>query len=362
MNIVLAHKIELRPNNIQKGYFARACGTARFVWNWGLSEWKRQYEEGLKPSGLGLKKEFNAIKTERFPWVFEVLRDANSQPFSNLQKAFTGFFKGVSKYPTFKKKGIGDSFYIANDQFKIEQKKIHIPKLGWVRMTECLAYSGKILSATVSRTADKWFVSFNVQMDITPAICENQAVAGVDLGVKNLATLSTGEVIEGPKILRKMQKKLKRLQQSLSRKKKGSKNREKQKRKVARLHYRISSIRLDALHKLTSKLVRNYSVIVIEDLNVRGMMSNGKLAKAISDMGFHEFRRQLGYKSPIAGAHVIIADRWFPSSKRCSACGEKHRGLTLSDRTFVCPTCSFKIDRDINAAKNLEMYPELMAV
>jgi putative transposase len=228
-------------------------------------------------------------------------------------------------------------------------------------MTECLGYSGKILSATVSRTADKWFVSICVKMDITPATCENQAVVGVDLGVKNLATLSNGEMIEGPKALRTMQKKLKRLQQSLSRKKKGSNNREKQKRKVARLHYRISCIRLDALHKLTSRLTRKYSVIVIEDLNVRGMMSNRKLAKAISDMGFHEFRRQLDYKSPIAGVHVIVADRWFPSSKKCSRCGEKHSGLKLSDRIFVCPTCSFKIDRDLNAARNLAMYPELIA-
>jgi putative transposase len=361
VKISLAHKIELKPNNIQKGYFARACGTARFVWNWGLAEWSRQYAEGLKPSGLGLKKEFNLIKKEEFPWILEVLRDANSQPFSNLQKAFNSFFKGISKYPTFKKKGISDSFYIANDKFKVEGKAVSIPKLGWVKMTECLGYSGKILSATVSRAADKWFVSFNVQMSITPSTCENQAVVGVDLGIKTLATLSNGEMVQGPKALRKMQKKLKRLQQSLSKKEKGSKNREKQKRKVARLYYKISCIRLDSLHKLTSKLVLNHSVIVIEDLNVSGMMANHKLARAISDMGFYEFRRQLSYKALTAGVHVVIADRWFPSSKRCSSCGAKHQNLMLSDRTFICPTCSFNIDRDLNAAKNLEMYPQLMA-
>ena len=241
MNISLAHKIELKPNNIQKGYFARACGTARFVWNWGLSEWKRQYEEGLKPSGLGLKKEFNAIKKEEFPWVFDVLRDANSQPFNNLQKAFTSFFKGTSKYPTFKKKGIGDSFYIANDQFKIEKDRIHIPKLGWVRLKESFCHFGKIMNATVSRTTDKWFVSIGVKMDLTPATCENQAIVGVDLGVKNLATLSSGEMMEGPKPYRKLKKKLRRLQQAFSRKEKGSKNREKLKRKISRLHYRISN-------------------------------------------------------------------------------------------------------------------------
>lgn len=361
MIIQLGHKIELDPTNEQRGYFARACGTARFTWNWALAEWTRQYEEGFKPSGLALKKTFNGIKKEEFPWVFEVLRDANSQPFSNLQKAFNNFFQGTGKRPKFKKRGVHDSFYIANDKFKIENRKIHIPKLGWVRITECLGYTGKILSATVSRVADKWFVSINTQMKITPATCENQAVVGVDLGVKSLATLSTGETIEGPKAYRKLQKKLRRLQQSFSRKQKGSKNREKMKQKISRLHYRISCIRLDALHKLTTKLARKFSVIVIEDLNVSGMLKNSKLAKAISDMGFHEFRRQVDYKSQISGAHVIIADRWFPSSKRCSECGEKHPDLKLSDRIFVCPTCGFKLDRDENAARNLEQYPVLMA-
>jgi len=361
MIIQLAHKIELDPTNVQRGYFVRACGTARFTWNWALAEWNRQYEEGLKPSGLALKKAFNDIKKEEFPWVLDVLRDANSQPFSNLQTAFNNFFKGTAKRPHFKKKRIRDSFYIANDKFKIEEDRIRIPKLGWVRLKESFCHFGKIMSATVSRAADKWFVSIGVKMDITPAACEDQVVVGVDLGVKNLATLSNGEMIEGPKPYRKLQKKLRRLQQSFSRKQRGSKNRDNLKRKISRLHYRISCIRHDALHKLTSKLARKFSVIVIEDLNVGGMLKNGKLAKAISDMGFHEFRRQLNYKIPIAGTHVIVADRWFPSSKRCSDCGEIHRELTLSDRTFVCPACGFELDRDENAARNLEQYPVLMA-
>lgn len=362
MIIQLAHKIELDPTNVQRGYFIRACGTARFTWNWALAEWNRQYEEGLKPSGPALKKAFNAIKKEQFPWVFDVLRDANSQPFSNLQKAFKDFLKGTKKRPNFKKKGVDkDSFYIANDKFKMEEDRIHVPKLGWVRLKETFCNFGKILNATVSRTADKWFVSICVEMDITPATCENQAVAGVDLGIKNLATFSNGEMIEGAKPYKKLQKKLRRLQQAFSRAQKGSKNREKLKRKIARLHYRISCIRHDTLHKLTSKLVRNFSVIVIEDLNVCGMLKNRKLAKAISDMGFHEFKRQLKYKAVISGVNVIIADRWFPSSKRCSECGEIHRELTLADRTFICPACGFKLDRDENAARNLEQYPVLSA-
>ncbi len=360
MNIQLAHKIELAPTNIQRGYFARACGTARFVWNWGLAEWNRQYKEGLKPSGPALKKAFNAIKKGEFPWVFDVLRDANSQPFSNLQAGFNNFFRGTANRPRFKRKGRRDSFYISNDKFKIEGNKIRIPKLGWVRMKESFCCFGEIVNATVSRTANRWFVSIGVKIDITPAACENQAVVGVDLGVKRLATLSTGEVIEGAKAYRRLEKKLRRLQQSFARKQMGSKNREKQKRKISRLHYRISCIRMDVLHKLTTRLVRKFSVLVIEDLNVLGMLKNRRLAKAISDMGFHEFRRQLDYKAQIAGAHVIVADRWFPSSKRCSACGEINRELTLSDRMFICPACSFKIDRDDNASRNLEMYPGLV--
>lgn len=361
MIIQLAHKIELDPTNVQKGYFARACGTARFAWNWGLTQWKRQYEEGLKPSGLELKKQFNQIKKDQFPWVYDVLRDANSQPFSHLQTAFNNFFKGSAKHPQFKKKGIRDSFYIANDKFKTEGNRIYIPKLGWVRLKERFCHFGKIMNATVSRTADKWFVSINVEIDITPTTCENQAIVGIDLGVKNLATLSDGETIEGPKAMQKLHKKLKRLQQSLSRKHKGSKNWGKKRRKISRLYYRISCMRRDAIHKLTTRLTRKFSVIVIEDLNVNGMLKNSRLAKAISDMGFYEFRRQLDYKAKMSGSHVIIADRWFPSSKRCSECGEKHTALTLSDRTFVCPACAFKMDRDLNAAINLKMYPDLIA-
>ncbi|WP_166404811.1 RNA-guided endonuclease InsQ/TnpB family protein [Desulfonema ishimotonii] len=141
----MTHKTELDPTNVQRGYFARACGTARFAWNRGLAEWNRQYEEGLKPSGPALKKAFNAIKKEEFPWVSDVLRDANSQPFSNLQTAFGNFFKGRAKRPHFKKKGIGDSFYIANDKFRIDENRIRIPKLGWVRMKEPFCRFGKIM-------------------------------------------------------------------------------------------------------------------------------------------------------------------------------------------------------------------------
>jgi len=199
-----------------------------------------------------------------------------------------------------------------------------------------------------------WFISLNVELDQPLQTCESQAGIGVDLGVRRLATLSNGEEFEGPKPLKKQLGKLKRLQRQLSRKQKGSNNRNKVRIKVARLHYRISCIRQDTLHKLTSHLSNNFAAIAIEDLNVKGMMSNHVLARSIADMGFYEFRRQLGYKSQMRNNHIEVVDRWFPSSKRCSHCHVINDSITLSDRVFKCNNCGLEIDRELNAAINLE--------
>jgi len=354
MEIILSRKIRLDPNKEQSVYFAKACGIARFAWNWGLAEWQKQYEAGLRPSGLSLKKEFNAVKGTDFRWTYEVTKYACQQPFIFLQKAFVNFFSGTAEYPRFKKKGIHDSFYIGNDHFDIDGKKIRFPKLGWVKMRECLRFPGKVISAAVSRIAGMWFVSISVKLGTSPAACESQAVAGVDLGIAKLAAVSDGSVTENPKAYRKLEKKLAKLQRSLSRKVKGSKNREKAKRKAARLHYRISCIRQDTLHKLTTELAGNYQTVVIEDLNVKGMMRNQKLSKAVADTGCHEFRRQLEYKMRITGGRLIVADRWFPSTKKCSGCGNINTEITLSDRIYTCTVCGLTIDRDLNAALNLK--------
>jgi putative transposase len=221
-------------------------------------------------------------------------------------------------------------------------------------MQESLRFRGKILSAVVSKTAGRWFCSISVDVEGEPKIGENQAVVGVDLGVKDLAVLSTGEKISGTKALRRYQKKLARLQRQLARKQRGSVNRFKAKQRLAKLHYRISCIRNDSIHKLTTKLVRKYGIIVIEDLNVSGMVLNHKLARAISDQGFGEIRRQLEYKVEPAGGKVVVADRWYPSSKTCSLCGHKLEALPLSVRTWTCPGCGTVHDRDQNAAQNLK--------
>lgn len=354
MILTLSHKICLEPNYKQEQYFKQACGIARFTWNWALEEWNRQYKSGLKPKAFELKKSFNAIKKIEFPWMYDVTKYANQQPFIHLQTAFNRFFQGISRYPQFKKKGHHESFYIGNDHIKLDGKHIKLPKLGWVKMREALRFSGKVISANVSRVANKWFVSLNVELVQAPKSCDSQVGVGVDLGVKNLATLSNCETYEAPKPLKQFLKKLKRMQGSLSRRVKGSHNRHKLRLKIASLHAKITNIRKDSLHKLTTYLTDNFAGIVIEDLNVKGMLSNHKLSRAIADIGFYEFRRQLEYKSKLKGNYLLIAKRWFPSSKTCSNCGQKKEVLKLSERVYHCSACGHEQDRDLNAAINLK--------
>jgi len=359
--MIIAHKIALDPNNAQATYFARAAGTARFAYNWALAEWQRQYaawkqDNSLpKPSQAALRRQLNAIKREQFPWMLEVTKNAPQMAIIQLGEAFKNFFAGRAKYPKFRKKGVHDRFTLTNDQFSIDGSCIRIPHLGWVRMRESLRFAGKIMSATISRVADRWFVSITVDTEDPPkSRAENQGAVGVDLGVAALATLSTGETITGPKPHKALLDRLRRLSRSLSRKQKGSSNRRKAKAKLARLHARIANIRSDALHKLTTEITRRFHTIGIEDLNVRGMAKNRHLARSIADMGFFEFRRQLEYKATMRGGVVAVADRWFASSKTCSACGSVQEAMPLSVRQWICPDCGTRHDRDLNAAINLK--------
>jgi putative transposase len=385
--MILAHRIALDPNNQQATYLKKACGVARFAYNWALAEWKRQYEAWKadntlpKPTEAALRRQLNAIKREQFPWMLEVTKCAPQMAIIQLGQAFQNFFAGRARYPQFRKKGVHDRFTLTNDQFDIGGSRIRIPNLGWVRMREPLRFRGKLMSATISRVADRWFVSIAVETQDTSHLpkaknephdenepcdenqvqgefrrSQNQGAVGVDLGVSALATLSTGEKIAGPKAHTALLARLRRLSRSLSRKQKGSANRKKAKEKLARLHARISHIRQDALHKLTTNLTRRFHTICIEDLNVRGMMKNRHLARSIADMSFFEFRRQLEYKAAMRGGQVVVENRFFPSSKRCSACGHKLDDLPLSVREWTCPDCGSIHDRDVNAAKNLLAY------
>ena len=359
--MLIAHKIALNPNNKQRSYFFKATGVARFAYNWALAEWNCQYaawkeDNSLqKPSQMALRRQLNGLKREQFPWMLEVTKNAPQMAIIQLGEAFKNFFAGRTHYPTFRRKGIYDRFSLTNDQFQIDGSRIRIPNLGWVRMRETLRFTGKIMSATISRVADRWFVSITVdsQVQSHPAT-ENQGAVGVDLGLSTLATLSTGEVIRGPKAHTQQLSRLKRLSRRLSKKQKGSQNRKKMQIKLARFHARIANIRCDALHKFTTDITTRFDTIGIEDLNVRGMMKNHRLARSIADMSFHEFRRQVEYKTDRRGGIVIVADRWFASSKICSCCDYKLDVLPLSIREWVCPACHIKHDRELNAAINLK--------
>lgn len=363
--MIIAHKIALDLNNQQVSYCQKAAGTARFSYNWALAEWNAQYQACKldatkpKPSQAALRRQLNAIKREQFPWMLEVTKNAPQMAIIQLGDAFKNFFAGRSKYPQYKKKGKStDSFTLSNDQFAVKASRIRIPNLGWVRMRESLRFNGKIISATISRTANRWYASISVETEDKSHLphAENQGVVGVDLGIKALATLSTGETITGAKPLKRLMAKLKRLSRTLSRKVKGSANRHKAKQKIAKLHARIAFIRQNTLHQLTSHLTRCFHTIGIEDLNVKGMVKNRHLSRAISDMGFFEFRRQLEYKAQMRGGLVVVADSWYPSSKTCSVCGQVQTSLPLSVRNWQCPNCQTLHDRDNNAAINLANY------
>ncbi len=375
MQVIRGYKTELDLDNEQKTACLKHAGTARFAYNWGLRRYQEEYQAKRKtPHAISLHKELNALKQIDVPWMYEVSKCAPQEALRDLEKAFKNFFrkcklkkqgkwKGKCGYPRLKskKKGIG-SFRLTGT-IHVYEKHIQLPRLGKLRVFErgYIPTSGvKILSATVSEQAGRWFVSVQVEEEQPSPVWATGRAVGVDLGVKSLATLSDASTIENPKALRSNLKKLKRLSRLHSRKQKGSHNRRKAARKLARLHAHIANIRADALHKATSLIVAKTkpdqerpTCIVIEDLNVSGMLKNRKLARAIADVGISEFRRQLEYKAGYAGSLVHVVSRWEPSSKRCSCCGWINEDLQLSDRVFVCFECGYVADRDYNGAKNL---------
>lgn len=362
MKIVRAHKIRLRPSNRQAGYFARACGVARFAYNWGLGEWRRQYEAGEKPSSYALKKQFNSVKRQQFGFVTNVTKCAAEQAFTNLSTAFQNFFRNVKVgkppgYPRFKRRGIHDSFYLSNDKIQLKGRHVRIPKLGWVRMREPLRFQGKIMSATISRTAGHWFCSIQIEID-TPEIKAVGPTVGVDVGIKELAVVSDGRIFTNERALQTAERRLSLLHKAVSRKPRGSRNRYKAVQRLQRHHYRIACIRSDAIHKATAAITKGCSRIVLEDLNIKGMMRNRRLAKALSDAAMGEFHRQIIYKAEQRGAEIIVADRFYPSSKTCSGCGAVKDILTLGERVYSCEACGLEVDRDLNAAINLKQLAE----
>lgn len=373
--VTQAFRFELDPNRAQRLLLAKSVGASRYVYNWGLAEWQRAYRAtGKRPRLSELKTRLVSLKKSDCPWLYEVSAHIGQQALVDLDTAFNRFFKGLTDqgpkpgFPKFKKKGQRDSARLY--EVELSEQHIRLPMIGRVRLKERASergFEGRILSATISRRADRWFVSLAVEREreirLPKPLVGPGDVVGVDLGLKIAAVIHDGSetrVVEPSQTLRKNLAKLRRLDRQLARKQNGSCNRQKAKLRRERLHYRISCQRRDFLHQLSRGLTRTKSAIVLEDLNVTGMRRNRHLALSVSDPGMGQLFRQLTYKSEWYGSRLIVADRFFPSTQLCSSCGTLNAQVKgyegLSKRTFACPACGLSFDRDENAAINLRRY------
>jgi len=370
MKVNRAYKTELDPNNRQRTLLRKTAGAARAAYNWGLRQKIDAYEQtGKSPNAIVLHRKLNKLKDVPkedggFPWMRESSKCAPQEALRDLDQAFTNFFRRCKQgaahkgFPRFKSCRNGRGSFRLTGSIRASQARVQLPRIGKVKLKE-QGYLPtpkqthiRVLSATVSERAERWFVSFNVEEEIEVPILEHHVI-GVDVGIKTLAVTSDGEVFENPRALKAAECRLRILQKAVSRKRKGSNNRERAKQKVAKQHFRVSNIRKDSIHKMTTAIAKLASTIVVEDLHVKGMLKNRRLAKALSDASFGEILRQLEYKAAWHGATLIKADRFFPSSKACSGCGHIKSDLTLGDRTYECEVCGLVLDRDLNAAFNL---------
>lgn len=348
-----AYKYRLYPNKEQREYFAKCFGCVRFIYNHMLSDkidYYKETKQKLNNTPAQYKKEF--------PWLKEVdsLALANAQ--MNLQTAYNNFFKRSEVgFPKFKSKKNHYYSYTTNNQggnIYVSDRYIKLPKIGLVRVKKHRNFEGIIKSVTISQNpSGKYYVSVLVECEEQEKLTKSDNEIGIDLGIKEFAITSDGEMIENPKYLRKSEARLRKLQKDLSRSQKGSRNKEKRRVKVAKQHEKISNQRKDFLHKLSKRLIDENQVICLEDLKVKNMMQKGHIAKSISDASWSEFVRQLEYKAKWYGREIIKIDTWFPSSQICSNCGHKNGKKDLSVREWICPKCGVRHDRDINAAINI---------
>jgi putative transposase len=361
MKTLRGHRYELDPNDVQRTALFKHAGTARFAWNWALGRRIERFEknEGKErfSSAEQDHREWNPWKRTGAPWWSEVSKCAPQEAFRDLDKAFKNFWMGrkagrKTGFPKFKKRGFRDGFRLTG-AIRVEEGAVVLPRIGVVRTKERTAVTGRILSASVRREADRWFVSIAVEQERPEPEPVAGPAVGIDVGLEHFAVTSEEERIESPKPLKKALKRLRRRSRQHSRKTKGSKNRGKSALSLARLHRRVKNQRSDFLHKLSTRLAKTKSVIVLEDLNVRGMIRNRSLARSIADAGWSELKRQLQYKTLWSGSKLAIAPRFFPSSKFCSGCGTLRPNLKLSERLFECAHCGLVLDRDLNAARNL---------
>ena len=349
-------KTKLKINNHQKTILGKHAGVARHAYNWGLETCISEYESTKKrPSAITLHKRLVAEVKSINPWYYEVSKCSPQQALRDLDRAFKNYLTiKECGFPKFKKKGKKDSFYLEGSIKIIQGNYIKLPRIGIVKTYEILP-SVPVKNVRISKHADNWYISFKYECQPKSTPPKKRAVIGVDVGINVLATCSDGTKFANIRAYKRAKKRLTRYQRSVSRKELHSKNREKAVKKLAKAHKKIADIRADTVHKLTTWLAKNHSNIVIEDLNVSGMLKNHKLASAIADCGFYEFKRQLSYKCEWYKSKLIIANRFYPSSQLCSHCGHQQK-MPLHKRIYECGNCGFKADRDLNAAVNLEKY------
>lgn len=377
-------KVKLLPNNKQKTLFIKSAGMSRFAYNWALNKEIENYKNGNKfISNYDLRKAFTQLKkNEVNKWMWEISCDVPKQAIKDLEKSYKNFFNRIKKgkksqetgFPKFKSKKNKQSFYIDNVKFKIDTNKIYVPTIGWVKTCEDLIkYSKeKLVNIRVSSDKINWFISFGVEVENSKEIVTSEVI-GIDLGINKLATCSNGVVynnINKNSKLLKLEKRKKRVQKRIAhkyncqkdKKFKKTNNIKKLQKKQQILQIKVNNIKKDYIHKMTTEIInRKPRKIILEDLNVKGMLKNHKLAKSIQNVSFYEIKRQIFYKGEKIGIDILLADRFFPSSKLCSNCGNILTDLTLNDRIYECPKCNLNIDRDFNASINLMNYaPEVI--
>ena len=359
-----AYKYKIKPNSQQQELLSKFFGCVRFIYNWGLERKTSAYKEnGTKVGYVELARELTSLKkTEECIWLNEAPNESLQQSLRCLDNAFTNFFRKKGKYPKFKsRKGRNSAKFINSVHFDFENWTVKLPKLGKVKLCENRTFDQskcKQGTCTVSRDHCGTYWCVITVDDLQPKVARTkplkETAVGIDLGIKDYAILSDGTKFTNPKHLEKAQRKLAWLQRDFARTKKGSKNHEKMRNKVAKCYRAISNQRNDFLHKLSTHLIKNYDTICLEDLNVKGMEQNHNLARAIQGAAWSEFVRQLEYKSEWYGKNILFIGRFEPSSKLCHKCGYINKDLKLSDREWICPICGEHHDRDINAAINIK--------
>lgn len=377
--MIQALKIKLYPTKEQEKLMWQSVGVNRFAYNWGLARSESYYNEHKKSlSNNDLRKEFTKLrKTDEYPWLKDVSSEIPQQALKDLGNAYKKFFKKQGGFPKFKKKGkCENSFYHHNNKLKVNDDYVYLEKIGLVKMSdEGRLPKGnykkdkiKVTNPRIKHNGRYWVLTLGIEVKSEPVELTNVSL-GIDVGVKDLAVCSNGQVfknINKSRTIKKLEKRLRRLQRQVSRKYEmnkqdnkfvKTKNIIKLERQIKLIHLRLSNIRNNHLHQTTNKIVKTKpSRIVIEDLNVSGMMKNRHLSKAIQQQKLYEFRRQLEYKTKKYGIELVLADRWYPSSKTCSSCGAIKSDLKLKDRVFKCDCCGLEIDRDLNASINLSRY------